>query len=256
MRINTRQLFIDTYKPLATDFVNNIRAVQYDKIPEPFLPVYGQLYDTAETRIMFVGMETRGYGNITDFVNHVDGNPEEAIFSVFEEFDELEFCNWGNNFGSSFWDFNFKFLTNFYNIDDWKKLKRGEAENILKSFAWGNTNAIERYHITAEKKGVDFESWLKVKNASTCFDSGKYLLNVLRPQIMVILSWDTPEEWLSNGLSDTVTRYEIDDHFWYYFLPTTQTHVLWTAHPTWLAKNRDFDDYIKYLVDFVRQRLT
>lgn len=254
MRKNTRQLFIDTYKPLVVDFVNSIRNVQYDKIPEPFLPAYGQLYDTTETRIAFVGMETRGYGNITDFVNQVDENPEEAIFGVFEDFDELQFCKWGSNFGNSFWDFNFKFLANFYNIDNWEELKSGKAEKILKSFAWGNTNAIERYHITAEKNGVDYENWLKVKNASKCFDSGKYLLNALHPHLMVILNW-REEEWLSNGINDTIKRQEIDDHFWYYFLPINQTHVIWTAHTTWLAKNRDFDDYIKYLVDFVKQRL-
>lgn len=51
-----------------------------------------------------------------------------------------------------FWDFNFKFLMNFYNIDDWKIVKRGETKDILKSFAWGNINSMERYHITAVKK--------------------------------------------------------------------------------------------------------
>jgi hypothetical protein len=254
METNTRKKFIDTYKPLAVDFVNSIRNIQYDKIPEPFLPAYGQLYDKTETRIAFVGMETRGYGNLTDFVNLVDENPEEAIFGVFEDFNELKFCTWGSNFGNSFWDFNFKFLANFYGIDSWQRVKSGETEEILRSFAWGNTNSIERYEVTAQKKGVDYENWLAVKQASKCFDRGKYLLDVLQPQIMVILNWETNEEWLSDGV-ENVARQEIDDHFWYYFLPTTQTHVIWTAHPTWLTKNRDFDNYIKYLANFVKQRL-
>lgn len=254
MNFKTKQLYIDTYRPLVTDFVNSIRSVDYDKIPEPFLPVHGQLYETAPTKIAFVGMETRGWGNMTDFVNHVDENPEEAIFRGFEEFDELEFRHWGNNFGSGFWDFNFKFLANFHGIDNWKKVKRGETEEILRSFAWGNTNSVERFHVTAQKNGVDFESWRTVKQASKCFDRGKHLLDVLQPHIMVILHWGTSEKWLSNGV-ENVARQEIDDHFWYYFLPTTNTHVLWTAHPMWLTKNKNLDDYIEYLVDFVKKRL-
>lgn len=62
MNIKTKQRYIDTYKPLVIDFVKTIRLVNYDKMPEPFLPVHGQLYETAPTRIAFVGMETRGLG--------------------------------------------------------------------------------------------------------------------------------------------------------------------------------------------------
>jgi|WetSurMetagenome_2_1015567.scaffolds.fasta_scaffold41948_1 hypothetical protein len=251
---STKPLYISTYCPLVKEFADKISAVDYDKIPEPFLPVHGEGYETTETRIAFVGMETRGWGNMTKFVDHVGENPEEAIFREFEEFNDLEFCNWGNNFGSSFWDFNFKFLANFHGVDDWKKVKRGEMEDILKSFAWGNTNSIERYGVTAEKNGVNYQSWVAVKHASKCFDNGKILLDVLRPHIMVILSWGTSEEWLIAGI-ENVVKQEIDDHFWYYFLPTTQTHVLWTAHPTWLAKNVDFDEHIKSMVTFVKQRL-
>lgn len=252
--MTTKSRYIDTYKPLVTEFVKNIRSVNYDKIPEPFFPIHGKLYESAPTRIAFVGMETRGWGNITDFVKDVDENPEDAIFRGFDEFNELEFCNWGNNFGNGFWDFNFKFLANFHGIDNWKKVKRGETEEILKSFAWGNTNSIERYHVTAKEKGVAYENWLTVKEASKCFDRGKYLLDILQPHLMVILNWDTSEEWLINGV-DNFSKEEVDEHFWYYFIPTTKTHVIWTAHPTWLAKNTDFDSNIKYLVDFIRQRM-
>ena len=254
MNFTTKSNFISIYKPLLTEFVNNIRLVDYDRIPEPFLPVHGRLYESAPVRIAFVGMETKGYGNITDFVKKFDNNQEEVIFGEFEEFDELEFCKWGNNFGNGFWNFNFKFLANFHEVDDWKEVKNGLAEDILRSFAWGNTNSIERYHVTAQKKGVEFENWVTVKNASKLLDRGKYLLDVLQPHIMVILNWSTEEEWLSAGV-DNVMRQEIEDHFWYYFLQATKTHVLWIAHPTWLAKNKDLDNYIKYLVDFVKQRL-
>ena len=73
---------------------------------------------------------------------------------------------------------------------------------------------------------------------------------------MVILNWDTNEEWLSENLLTPVNRQEIADHLWYYYLPDTKTHVLWTAHPTWLSKNTDFDNYSKHLVSFVKNKIT
>ena len=174
---------------------------------------------------------------------------------MLEEFNELEFCGWGNNFGNSFWDFNLKFLSAFHNLDNWKELREGKNVTILKSFAWGNASSVERYHVTAEKKGVQYEDWRAVKEASKLFDKGGYLIQTFRPHILVILNWEEREEWLQDQTTDILERQEIGDHFWYYYLPGSQTHVLWLPHPMWLSKNRDFDDYIEYLVHFIKQRL-
>jgi hypothetical protein len=251
-----RQSYIDTYKPLLTEFANEIKGSSYTGIPEPFLPVHGKLYETAKTRIAFVGMETRGWGDTSNFVSDINDKIDEVMFRNFEEFDDLEFRFWGSNFGNSFWDFNFKFLAAYYGVDNWKEVKNGEHENILRSFAWGNTNSIERYHVTAKNNGVDYDSWLCVKNASKQLDGAKHILNILRPDIMVILNWGTNEEWLIKGLSTPVNRQEIDNHLWYYYLPDTKTHVLWTAHPTWLSKNKIFGKHIDDLVVFVKQKMT
>ena len=260
MSFCTRSHYINTYRPLVTQFANQIREINYDRIPEPFLPVHGTLYETVTTRISFVGKETRGgrdssWGNTTDFVRHVDTNPDEAIFREFEEFEELAFCDWGNNWGTGFWDFLFRLLAIFYGIDDWRALKRGENKDILRSFAWGNTNAIEGYEVTAQQKGVLHDDWLAVKEASKCFDQGKHLIEVLRPHLMIITDWDAPEGWLLDGLIDRAPRQELDEHLWYYFLPITKTHVLWTAHPRWLSQHPDLDTWSKKLVGFAKQRM-
>lgn len=253
MNKDTRTRFLETYKPLVGQFIEAIADVNYDKVPQPFLPLCGDLYEQSETKIAFIGMETRGWGNTTNFVKSFRHDPDNSLLKDFDEFNELEFCDWGNNFGTGFWDFNFKFLAHFYD-KNWKDFKCGDEEDLLRSFAWGNTNAIERYHVTAQKKGVEYSDWVEVKNASKVFDKAKYFIETFKPNIAVILNWDTSEEWLSDGLSDKVERKEIDDHFWYYNLPSTKTQVVWTAHPMWLCKNRDFDNYIEYLVDFVKKR--
>lgn len=251
-----KQAYIDTYKYLLIDFAKEIKDVTHIGIPEPFLPLHGQLYCEANPRIAFVGMETRGWGDTSDFVKDISMEIDGVMFRNFEEFDELEFRFWGSNFGNSFWDFNFKFLAAFHSIDNWKEVKDGKHDEILRSFAWGNTNSIERYEVSAKGNNVAFENWHVVKKASKKLDKAKYFLDLLKPNIMVILNWETKEEWLSEGLATPLNRQEIDDHFWYYYLPGTQTHVLWTAHPTWLSKNRNFDDYIKYLVSFVKEKMS
>jgi hypothetical protein len=250
----THKRYLERYCPLIIDFVESIRNTDYNKVPQPFLPLFGQGYEKAETRIAFVGIETRGWGNMTDFVNAVDEHPEEALLDEFTEFDKLEFCDWGNNFGNTFWDFNFKFLAQYYSLENWKQLKWGDNEEILRSFAWGNTNSIEGFSVTAEKKGVKHENWLAVKQASKRFDKGKYILETLQPHIMVVMSWHTPEDWLCDGIDDFL-KDEIDDYFWYYFIANSETHVLWTAHPTWLSKNVDFDEHINTMVNFAKSKL-
>jgi hypothetical protein len=180
----------------------------------------------------------------------------QPVFKNFDEFDDLEFCGWGNNRGTGFWDFVFRILADFHAIPDWRALKRGENEPILRSFAWGNTNAIERYEKAAELRGVLEENWIPVKEASERFDQAKHFVNILQPHILVLTDrTHTPEMWLLDGLDANVARIEIEDHLWYYFLPTTETHVLWTAHPRWLATNPKLDVWSKKLVDVARQRI-
>jgi hypothetical protein len=262
MSISTRPLYIKTYKPLMTQFIEAIRAVNYDRIPAPFFPVHGKLYEEATTRIAFVGIELKSgpdsrWDNITDFVKRADTDPEGAIFKDFEEFEELAFCDWGDNRETGFWDFVFRILADFHGVPDWRVFKRGESKQILTSFAWGNTNAIERFEKAAKLRGVVEENWIPVKEASECFDQAKHLVNILQPHLMVVTDWThTPEKWLLDGLPENVARVEIEKHLWYYFLPATQTHVLWTAHPRWLATNPNLDIWSKKLVDIARQRMT
>ena len=250
-----KENFTRIYSPLANDFVDLIKDVNYNNIPEPFLPVIGSNYENSKLKFVFVGMETRSYGNISDFVNHCKTNLEEALFREEEEFNDLDYTGWMSNFGNNFWAFVLKFLANYYNIDNWKKLKNQEYPEILRSFIWGNVNAIERFEITAQKKGVLYNDWIKVKQASKCFDKGQHILNATLPDFMIILNWTENEEWLTNGVNSGFIKEEIQDHLLYYKLPDFKTHILWTAHPTWLSKNKDFDNFVKECSDFIKVKL-
>lgn len=224
-----RSRYLSTYLPLAAQFAGRVRTVDYDKIPEPFLPVYGTLYETASTRIAFVGWETDGWGNISDFMAQAERDLEGAILRGFEDFDDLSFRDW---VGRRFWEFIFRFLAAFHGIPDWRTLRDGENESILRSFAWGNTNAIERYERTAKGKEVSAENYAVVKEASRCFDRASHLLEVLQPDVLVLTYWYA-DEWWDDGLSSL--DWEKDEYLWQCTSPETQTLILWTAHPRYLS---------------------
>jgi hypothetical protein len=254
----TANRIVETYQPLVINFINAVSELNFDdKVPEPFLPLYGSLYDTAPIRIAFVGMETKGWGSLKEFIHDVKQNPEAALFRHKDVFDELLFCkkNWGNNFGTGFWDFIFKFLAHFHNLDDWKQLKRGERPDILKSFVWANTNALERHHVTAEKQGLSKEDWKIIKIASEPFDRSKHIINALRPHLMIICTWNTDEQWLTRDNGPFVLDDTIDSHIYNCYLSATDTHVLWTAHPRWLSQKGDFNGFIHKLADTAKQKL-
>ena len=248
-----KQEFIKLYKPLVIDFLKEIKNIKINGLPEPFLPAIGKNYEKAKYKITFTGMETRGYGELKNFIEHANKNIEDAICRIQEEFDNLDFCDWGNNFGTSFWDFNLKFLSYFYNLDDWLILKNKEKEDILTSFSWCNINSIERFEVTSEGNGANYENWSVLKEASKVFDNGKLILNSLKPDILIILHWADDESWLF-GNSD-IKPEVIEDHLWYYFIENTQTHVIWTAHPRWLNMNKEFDNFIETCVNVIKQKI-
>ena len=198
-------------------------------------------------------METRGYGDMINFIEHAKQSTTESIFRTQDEFDEFDFAGWTNNFGTSFWDFVLKFLAGFHGVENWKDLKRRQRPDILSSFSWANLNAIERYEVTAQKRAAKWEDWNAVKQASLILDSGEHVLQAFTPKLVVIVNWTDGEDWLTkHRIVDE--RTEIFDHLLYLRLQPCGTHVIWTAHPTWLKFN-DFDGYVGRCVALANAKL-
>jgi len=251
-----KENFINIYKSLATEFINKIKNLKgMEGIPEPFLPVYGKNFEKVKCKIAFVGKETKSYGSITNFIEDFIKHPENALFREEGEFDEFEFTNWTNNFKTSFWDFVLQFLAKFYKLQDWEILKEQQHTDILSSFAWCNTNAIERYEVSAQGKNVDYETWLKVKNASIVFDNAEYLIKSLKPNVLIILNWEENLEWLTKNVVENIKPIEIGDHLQYYYLKNYDIHVYWTAHPRWLSANVGFDYIIDKIINDITKKL-
>jgi len=248
-----KEKFIEVYSPLVLNFLQKVAGLNVEGIPEPHIPVYGKNYQFARDKIAFFGIQTRGYGALKDFISDAEKNIETALYRTEGEFDEFDFTDWTNNPQTSFWDFILQFLSKFYCINEWQKLKNKEHTEVLSSFIWGNTNALESYDVTAKGKGVDLNNWMKVKEASKIFDNANYTIKVFEPKIIFILNWKEDFEWLTKD-KDHLGPFEMEDHVQYFYLRKTDTHVFWLAHPRWIAPNLTFDKCIDVIIKTIKDK--
>src|SRR5665213_2041118 len=143
MNLSVRERYERHYTQKVGDFIRDIGSVNAVGIPEVHLPLWGSDYETAQLRLAFIGRDTKLWGNMPSFINEATQNLQTAIFRNENKFRSLAFAGWTNNFGSSFWDTVMQFLAAFYNIPDWKEIKRRQHDDILRRFVWAETNAVE-----------------------------------------------------------------------------------------------------------------
>lgn len=202
--------FVAYYKPLVRDFCNDphLPVDHLGGITEPFLPAFGDLYEQASPRVVFIGMETRGWGHAEQFVQQGRRDPGIPIRAGLEDFRQLPFVKWGNNFGTAFWDAVFFILATLHSLDDWKVLKRRMNDGVLRSFAWGNCNAIERYAVTAGLEGASKDAWQRVKTASLRFDRFEHIVRSLAPDVAVVMYWGMEPRRYLHGLNCEISTAE------------------------------------------------
>lgn len=241
--------FDNVYEPLVKEFMQRIEGVRKNNLPEPFIPVYGKNYADAKYKIAFIGWETRDNSSLEKFCKDAIEDSKKPLRRFFEDiYAGEEMTIYGNNFGTSFWDFIIKYLANFY-CEDWEKLKYEANSDILKSFVWGNLESIERFEVTAKVKGADIQDWRKVKQASLIFDNADNIIKSLHPKVLIILHWDEEDSWLSKKNDDS-HEIIIEDVLEYYHLKNADTHVYWTRHPGSLSRSKI--DFNKVIINIIR----
>jgi hypothetical protein len=247
-----RERYDSYYLPRAQSFVREISDFDVSGIPEPHLPLWGRSYEDSPTRIGIIGRDTRHWGDMNDFVQAVNVNPKDAIHRNKEEFDLLEFTGWTNNFGTTFWDTSMKILAEMHGISDWKRLKRREEELPLSRFFWANVNSVERFEVSPQENHVLWETWRKVKDASERYlDSFKALLEMFKPDVVFLMNWEPGDHFLDFEIH----WYDFGDHQAYAHDALSNTHILATAHPTWLNRNGLYDKAISGIIGKAKQVL-
>lgn len=227
----TKRLIAEMQKDIE-NFVKDIEDIDTTNLPEPFLPIHGNEYGLLSPKIMFCGWETRGSKNLTNWVNEYKSDIDNVIFWR-EDFLNHEFLKWRTNFGSDFWSFNLKLLAKFHHINNWKDLYNNPEvyRSILSSFVWANTDSIERFSVTAEMLGCNYEEWKVVKNASIRFDNFERLIKIYEPDILIIEHWDLDESWIHQNIRYSVEDDTLDEFLWYYEIADSNCKIFWLPHP-------------------------
>lgn len=237
MNESIRQQFEKHYLEKVAAFIGDVADVDATGIPEIHLPLWGTNYETAKLRIAFVGMETKYWGDMGEFIGEAKQNPQTAIFRNEAWFHEFKFLESTNNFGTSFFDAVMQFLALFHNIPDWHELKARQYDGLLRSFVWAETNAIER-HTTEAHEGVNSELWGKLKAASRRhLDSYSAMADIFRPHIVVVMDTNSDPYFLGSAPERDPGFEEIGDHLWYGRDPVLKTHIFNTAHPNYFFRN-------------------
>jgi hypothetical protein len=119
------QEYKEKYKNLIAEFLSQLPKDVPSGIPCPMIPCVGDLYEASKYKIAFFGMETRGWGDLLELQ---DKSGPNAIFDdLTEDFKELSFVDWTNNFHTSFWDYVFTFLSKFYKIQNSYAFQNNES---------------------------------------------------------------------------------------------------------------------------------
>src|SRR4051812_14633519 len=134
----TDENYISYYLPLIQEFIGKTRNLPHPEIggmPEPHLPLFGKRYRTSALRMVIVGQDTRGWGDLRDFIAKEAAQPGIRIREGLEEFRDHAFTQWGNQ-RQTFWGFAMMFLAALYGRENWGLMKQGRMKEILDSFAW------------------------------------------------------------------------------------------------------------------------
>ncbi len=246
MNTDYQQKQKDVYTPIIAAFVDGLRCEEFDStgIVAPHIPACGPAYGKGLPKVAVIGEETRGWHPLSDFID----NPINAINQANSIFDDYVFTTWTNNFGKTFWDTAFKILANVNGEDNWKAVKNRQRKDILNSVLWCNCNSIEGYHITSEHNESIPESWTISKEMSKKhFDKFELIESTFEPDITIIMNWDVNAYYLD------IKWDFLDEHLAIGYTDKGSL-VYRMAHPSWLNKNRKYDEVLELLFESINKK--
>lgn len=258
----------EQYAPLVERFVKEVGELDLKGIPAPHIPIMGKDYVSAKYRMAFIGMETYGWEDMNIFLDSAKKYSGDAVFLMESTINNLEHLGWANNYHATFWGFVFKFIAKFYKVGFDDLVQKNAYPELLRSFVWGNTNSIERYHITAESNAVNYETWEKVKKASICFDSLNNIVKSVNPKLFFVLNSSVDKDYIQSddtvrklgipvGNKKDVMRLTVDEDrkIVYYYLRDDDVHIISMPHPTWMGLYSGFgiDSYVDIVIDLIHE---
>ena len=259
-----KQRLIEQYAPLIGQFLNDIKGLDLKGIPAPHIPIMGKSYEDAKYKMAFIGMETYGWTDINEFCEIANKSLNEAVTYDENSINSLVYLDWIGNCTTTFWGFSLRFLSKFYKVE-LRDLIEKKYPEILTSFVWGETNAIDRYGVSTAKN-VDYKVWEAVKKASICFDSANNLIKSVSPKIIFVLHSGVDRDYISSDDAIREMGVPVENHkriratdidedmkIRHYYLYGDDVHIFSLPHPTWMGVYSGFtiDSYVEKIISFI-----
>ncbi len=253
----------EEYVPLIESFKKEVNGLNLQGITGPHFPGVGECYEKASYKFAFCGWETYYWNSMQDFMSldpmeylmgpdDCSNNANTSYLSSDYSLNNYKPLEWPSNWHTTFWAFVIKFLAKFYNADFDKLVNDKDDENlrsILKSFVWGNSNAIERYEVSSKWEGAELTSWEAVKNASRKIDDLNHIINSCAPKVVFLVYSGADEKYIVNEMTlsrifgnhfeqkrNVLKLVNEDMNYTYYYLRNSSTHVFHLPHPRWMGQ--------------------
>jgi len=242
--------YISYYKPLIQEFLRDIEFLDHPKIermPEPHFPLFGTNYERSALRLVIVGQDTKGWGDLREYIDAETAVPGSKLRKGLKDFSDHNFLRFGPLMRQRFFGFVLKMLGALHGEDQWRLMNRGRLNAILDSFAWAEGNPIEFYNSTVRSLGVPRVYWDAVRRAGERFNEFRHLLLTLKPHVAIILSRGLNASTYFEGY-----RYEVvsqDGRLTHYRLPEVDVDVIRVPHP----RNMNFKEGIDHFVTKIRE---
>lgn len=247
-----KEAYVEYYKPLVQQFCKSMQGKDYeglDRMPHPFLPLFGKNYEDTELKFLIIGQDTKGWGNVADFVKQELEQPGQLIAKRFWEIDNIDLKKGGKN-THSFIGFAAAILASLHGIANWNVLKWGKHQHILSSFAWGNANAvILKESLKKFIKGVPLKTWEATHAAGEHFNRFRHMLEILKPRVVLITVTDLPNKFF-DGLN-VITMKCPEPHIRHYRLEGLHVDIFHTRHPNsmrWVGGPLNFLSKLKTII--------
>jgi len=186
---NLTERYLEYYTPLIQEFIQNAALLPIpdtEGMPEPFLPLFGKDYEKSAQRLIFIGQDTRGWGDLREFIEAEKADPGIKLRGRIDGFQDRLFTKWGAT-RHTFWGFAMMLIASLHGSRNWGLMKIGAMVEILNSIAWGNINAVEFFSSTPSKLGVDKNFWEAVRGAGDHLDQFEHVWQTLRPRVVIAL---------------------------------------------------------------------
>jgi hypothetical protein len=251
------------YIKLLSSFLDEIKEIEDNflkSLPALHIPIIGNGYENAKVKFAFYGIETYGRiesCNMLDLKNNLLESPEKGYDYLTNVSIPEKINKWAKPKGGSiFFKYLISLLGAFYNIDAKHLREEDELSNI--PFIWGNLHSLEMFQGSPCKRGVPYETYLKVKAASKMFDEHSnnisYITKTCKPNVLIILTWAfNSKYWLKKEFK--IEPEKLADHLFYAYIPELNTNIYKHVHPRYIKQILGWDKSIKTIVDDLKNHL-